>query len=177
MRLPADAVSRALRGLLPAHNFFVMPVSVSDIKQLRDQTGLPMGQCKEALETSGGDVAKALEFLKEKGAVIASKKSGRSLGSGSIQAYVHGHGGIAALAELLCETDFVARNPEFQTIAKDLAMQIAATPDEILDAGVEEILKQPFFKNPDTTVAQLIEGAVQKFGERSELGRFVKYTV
>lgn len=154
-----------------------MSVSVSDIKQLRDQTGLPMNQCKEALEASGGDVEKALEFLKEKGAVIASKKAGRSLGSGSIQAYVHGHGGVAALAELLCETDFVARNPEFQAVAKDIAMQIAATEDEVLAQGAEEILKQPFFKNPELTIAQLIESAVQKFGERTELGRFIKYTI
>ncbi|GMU74368.1 MAG: hypothetical protein AMXMBFR44_5650 [Candidatus Campbellbacteria bacterium] len=154
-----------------------MSVSVSDIKQLRDQTGLPMNQCKEALEVSGGDVEKALEFLKEKGAVIASKKAGRSLGSGSIQAYVHGHGGVAALAELLCETDFVARNPEFQTVAKDIAMQIAATDDAVLEQGADEILKQPFFKNPEVTIAQLIESAVQKFGERTELGRFIKYTI
>ncbi len=104
-----------------------MIIGVSEIKQLRDRTGLPMVQCKEALEYSGGDVEKALEFLKEKGAVIASKKQDRSLGSGSIQAYVHGHGSVAALAELLCETDFVARNPEFQALTKDIAMQIAAT--------------------------------------------------
>lgn len=136
-----------------------------------------MVQCKEALEYSGGDVEKALEFLKEKGAVIASKKQDRSLGSGSIQAYVHGHGSVAALAELLCETDFVARNPEFQALTKDIAMQIAATEDAILEQGVEEILKQPFFKDPSVTIANLIEGAVQKFGERTELGRFVKYTV
>ncbi len=154
-----------------------MSVSVEAIKQLRDQTGLPMGQCKEALEASNGDVAQALEYLKEKGAVIASKKSDRSLGAGSIQAYVHGHGAIAALAELQCETDFVARNPEFQEIAKDIAMQVAATDDETLAGGAEALLAQPFFKNPDITIAQLIEGAVQKFGERTELGRFIKYTV
>lgn len=174
---PAADGFRAHRAPLLTPNLFTMSVSVSDIKQLRDQTGLPMNQCKEALEASGGDVEKALDFLKEKGAVIASKKSGRSLGSGSIQSYVHGHGVIAALAELLCETDFVARNPDFQMLAKDVAMQIASLDDAILEQGAEEILKQPFFKDPNVTVAQLIEGAVQKFGERTELGRFIKYTV
>jgi elongation factor Ts len=154
-----------------------MSVDIALIKKIRDRTGLPMNQCKEALEASHGDIEAALEHLKETGALIASKKSGRDLGAGSVQSYVHGHGTVAALAELLCETDFVARNPEFQTLAKDIAMQIAASPDEILDAGAEEVLKQPFFKDPSITVSQLIEGAVQKFGERTELGRFVKYTI
>jgi elongation factor Ts len=154
-----------------------MTITVEDVKQLRDRTGLPLNQCKDALEGAGGDVEKALELLREKGATIAAKKSDRTLGSGSIQAYIHNNGAIGALAELQCETDFVARNPEFQAIAKDFAMQIAATDDAILEAGVDEILKQPFFKNPDVTLGGLIDGAVQKFGERTQLGRFCKYTV
>ncbi len=154
-----------------------MTITVEDVKQLRDRTGLPLNQCKDALEGAGGDVEKALELLREKGATIASKKSGRELGSGSVQAYIHNHGAIGALAELLCETDFVARNEEFQALAKDFAMQIAATDDAILEAGAEEILKQPFFKNPDVTLGGLIDGAVQKFGERTQLGRFCKFSV
>lgn len=154
-----------------------MSVEISDIKKLRDQTSLPMGQCKEALEHSNGDIPGAIEYLKSKGADVASKKAGRDLGAGSIQAYVHGHGTVASLAELLCETDFVARNPEFQEIAKDIAMQVAATDDEILEKGAEEFLKQPCIKDPEKTIGQLIEGAVQKFGERTELGRFEKYSI
>ncbi|MCR4275062.1 MAG: elongation factor Ts [Candidatus Campbellbacteria bacterium] len=154
-----------------------MAVTALDVKQLRDRTGLPLNQCKDALESSGGDIEKALDILREKGATIASKKSDRALGSGSVQAYIHNHGAIGALAELQCETDFVARNPEFQELAKDFAMQIAATDDAILEAGVEEILKQPFFKNPDITLGGLIDGAVQKFGERTQLGRFCKFSV
>jgi elongation factor Ts len=154
-----------------------MSISAQDIKQLRDLTGVPMMQCREALEEAGGDAAKALEVLKSKGAVAASKKAGRELGSGTVQSYVHGHGSVGALVELLCETDFVARNEEFQQIAKDIAMQIAATDDEVIDGGAEAILAQPTIKDPAQTLAMLIESAVQKFGERTELGRFVKFAL
>ncbi|HXK39243.1 MAG TPA: elongation factor Ts [Candidatus Paceibacterota bacterium] len=154
-----------------------MSISAQDVKQLRDLTGVPMMQCREALEEVGGDAAKALEVLKNKGAVAASKKASRELGSGTVQSYVHGHGSVGALVELLCETDFVARNEEFQQIAKDIAMQIAATDDEVIDGGAEAILAQPTIKDPAQTVAMLIEGVVQKFGERTELGRFVKFAL
>ncbi len=154
-----------------------MTISAQDIKQLRDATGVSMMVCREALEEAGGDQEKAMTILREKGAVSASKKAGRTLGSGTVQAYIHGHGSVGALVELLCETDFVARNEEFQQIAKDIAMQVAATDDEMLEKGAEELLLQPFFKNPEITLGSLIEGAVQKFGERTELGRFVKYSL
>lgn len=154
-----------------------MTISAQDIKQLRDATGVSMMVCREALEEAGGDQEKALAILKEKGAVAASKKSGRDLGSGTVQSYIHGHGSVGAMVELLCETDFVARNEEFQVIAKDIAMQIAATEDEVLEKGAEELLAQPFFKNPEVTLGSLVDGAVQKFGERTELGRFVKFAL
>lgn len=154
-----------------------MTVSAADIKQLRDRTGVSMMQCREALEEAAGDVEKALEVLKSKGAVAASKKATRELGSGTVQSYIHGHGSVGSLVELLCETDFVARNEEFQQIAKDIAMQIAATDDEVIDGGAEAILAQPTIKDPAQTVAMLIESAVQKFGERTELGRFVKFAL
>ena len=77
----------------------------------------------------------------------------------------------------MCETDFVARNEDFQALAKDLAMQIAATDDEVLAGGVEEFLKQPAIKEPEMTIGGLIEGAVQKFGERTQLGRFIKFSL
>lgn len=154
-----------------------MTISAQDIKQLREKTGVSMMQCREALEETGGDIDKALEILREKGALAASKKSDRELGSGTVQAYIHAHGAIGAMVELLCETDFVSRNEEFQTIAKDIAMQIAATDDEVLEGGAEALLATPFFKDPSQTIGSLIEGAVQKFGERTELGKFVKYTI
>ncbi len=154
-----------------------MTVSAQDIKQLRDKTGVSMMQCREALMEANGDMEKALEVLRASGAAVASKKSGRDLGSGTVQAYIHGQGSVGSMVELLCETDFVARNEEFQTIAKDIAMQIAATDDELLAGGAEALLKEAFFKDPSQTIGSLIEGAVQKFGERTELGRFVKYSI
>lgn len=154
-----------------------MTVSAQDIKQLRDRTGVSMMQCREALLETDGDMEKAIEILKSKGAIAAGKKADRELGSGAVQSYIHGHGAVGSLVELLCETDFVARNEEFQQLAKDIAMQIAATDDEILAGGVEAILAQPAIKSPDQTIGGLIEGAVQKFGERTELGRFVKFAL
>lgn len=154
-----------------------MTVSAADIKQLRDRTGVSMMQCREALEEADGDMDKAVELLQAKGAAVAAKKSGRELGSGSVQSYIHGHGSVGALVELLCETDFVAKNEEFQALAKDIAMQIAATDDEILSAGASALLEQPSIKDPSRTIGQLIEAAVQKFGERTELGRFVKFAL
>lgn len=154
-----------------------MTVSAQDIKQLRDKTGVSMMQCREALMEADGDMEKATELLRARGAAVASKKSDRDLGSGTVQAYIHGRGSVGSLVELLCETDFVARNEDFQAIAQDIAMQIAATDDEILAGGAGALLKEPFFKDPAQTVGGLIEGAVQKFGERTELGKFVKYTI
>jgi elongation factor Ts len=154
-----------------------MTVSAQDIKQLRDRTGVSMMQCREALEEAGNDMDKAMEILQSKGAAVAAKKSGRDLGSGTVQSYIHGHGAVGSLVELLCETDFVAKNEEFQQLAKDIAMQIAATDDEILSGGVETILAQPSIKDPARTIGMLIEGAVQKFGERTELGRFAKFAL
>lgn len=154
-----------------------MAVTAQEIKQLRDATGVPMMACREALEEAQGDMTKAMDILREKGALAASKKAGRDLGSGTVQAYIHNHGAIGALVELLCETDFVARNEEFQEIAKDIAMQVAASDDELIEAGAEAILAQPFFKDPSRTLGSLVEGAVQKFGERTELGRVVKFTI
>ncbi len=154
-----------------------MTVSAQDIKQLRDRTGVSMMQCREALEEAAGDIEKAIEILQSKGAAVAAKKSGRDLGSGTVQSYIHGHGAVGSLVELLCETDFVAKNEEFQQLAKDIAMQIAATDEEILTAGAEAILGQPSIKDPSRTIGMLIEGAVQKFGERTELGRFAKFAL
>ncbi|MEK7606161.1 MAG: translation elongation factor Ts [Patescibacteria group bacterium] len=154
-----------------------MAVTAQDIKQLRDATGVSMMVCREALMEADGDMTKAMDILREKGALTASKKAGRDLGSGTVQAYIHNHGAVGAMVELLCETDFVARNEEFQQIAKDIAMQVAATDDELLAAGNEALLKEAFFKDPSRTLGSLIDGAVQKFGERTELGRIVKFAL
>lgn len=104
-----------------------MAITTDDVKKLRDQTGVSIMQCKQALEEAGGDIDKALMILRKKGSAIAAKKSDRELASGSVASYVHGNKEIAATVVLRSETDFVAKNTEFETLAYDIAMQIAAT--------------------------------------------------
>lgn len=147
--------------------------SVEEIKALRDETGLSVMQCKKALEEALGDKDKVMELLKAKGAEIAGKKGDRNLGAGTVASYIHANGTVGAMVELLCETDFVGKNPEFQQIAYDIAMHISAMRPE----NVEELLKQDFIKDTSKTIEDLINGAVQKFGERTEIGRFTCFAL
>jgi elongation factor Ts len=150
-----------------------MTISTEQIKKLRDATGLSLQQIRVALEDAGGDEAKAMEILKEKSADIAAKKGDRSLGAGVVASYIHSGDTVGAMVELLCETDFVAKNPEFKAAAKDIAMHIAA----MNPTDVGELLEQPFIKNPSSTIGQLVNGVVQKFGERTEVGKFTRFSV
>lgn len=145
-------------------------IDAAKIKTLREQTGISFAQCKEALESAGGDMDGALAWLKEKGAAIAQKKSDRELGAGIVTAYIH-QNLIGVLVELHSETDFVAKNPEFKNLADDLAMQVAATDP----ADNAALLAEPFIKDPSLTVEQVVQAAVQKFGERVQLARFVRF--
>lgn len=137
------------------------------VKQLREETGISVMQCKKALEEAMGDVAKAKEILQALSAASAEKKADRTLGAGVIQTYVHSTNTAAGVAVLACETDFVARNPEFVQTAKDLAMHVCAMQPESLDA----MLEQPFVKDGDRTVKTVIDQATQKFGEKVVLTR------
>ena len=103
-----------------------MKLTTDVIKQLRDATGVSVMQCKKALEEAGGDLAKAEVILRKRSAASAQKKAGRDLGAGAVGSYTH-DGAIGAMVLLSCETDFVARNPEFVALARELAMQVAAT--------------------------------------------------
>ena len=153
-------------------------VTIEQIKELRSRTGISVLQCKEALEEAGGDEEKAAILLRKKGAEVSRKKQGRILGSGVVEAYIHAGSKIGVLVELLCETDFVARNSEFKELASDIAMHIAAMNPEHVDSGSEgdqALLEQPFVKDPSLTVCNLIEQAVQKFGEKVEIGHFTRY--
>jgi len=143
--------------------------TAEEIKALREETGLSVMQCKKALEDAGGDKTKALALLKEAGAAIAAKKGSRTLGAGTVAAYIHASGTVGAIVELLCETDFVGKNPDFKSTAYEIAMHIAAMKPE----NTDELLKQPFIKDPTKTVGDLVTGTIQKFGERTEIGRFV----
>ncbi len=190
-------------------------ITTADIKTLREATGLSVMQCRKALEEAGGDMAKAKIILQKKGSEIAEKKGDRVLGAGAVVAYIHASGTIGAMVELSCETDFVAKNPEFKAIGYDIAMHIAASnptflkkediseadrtkvaeafraevadkpadmQEKILAGKIDSyfadkvLLEQAFIKNPEQKIQDLVNGAVQKFGERTEIRRFVRYS-
>ncbi len=148
-------------------------ISTADIKILRNETGLSIAEVRNALGEASGDKDKALTFLKKRSAEVALKKGERALGSGSVASYIHGGGTSGTLVELSCETDFVAKNEEFKNLARDIAMHIAA----MNPTDTTELLTQPFVKSPDKTIQDLINGAIQKFGERTEVRRFSKFSV
>jgi len=148
-----------------------LKATTQSIKELRDATGISVGECKRALEEAGGDMEKAIAILKKRGAAFAKKKAGRELGSGYIYAYLHGDGKIGAMVEMRCETDFVAKNEVFKNLAKEIAMQVAATAPE----NTEALLKEPFIRNPEVNIQALIEEATQKTGERIGIGRFTRF--
>lgn len=165
-----------------------MEITTELIKKLRDQTGVSVMQCKKALEESGGDVDKAVAILQEKSADIASKKGDRTLGAGVISSYIHTSGTVGTMVELLCETDFVANNEEFKNLARDIAMHVTATNPQFLksedvpadaEEGASEsvLLTQSFIKNPEVTITNLLQSAIQKFGEKIEITRFVRYAI
>ena len=147
--------------------------SAADIKALREETGAGMLDCKKALDESNGDMTKAREWVKLRGLAKAEKKADRETKEGYIASYVHSTNKIAALVEILCETDFVARNPEFQAMAKNVAMQVAS----MAPANVEELLAQDFIKEPGTTIEELVKGLSGKIGEKFVVNRFVRYEV
>ena len=153
----------------PSQLKFIM-ITIEQIKELRDRTGISIAQCKKALEDAAGDINQALAFLKAKGAEIAEKKSSRELHAGVVSAYVHAGGKLGALVQVHSETDFVAKNNDFKVFADDLAMQIAA----MNPANLAELLTQPFIKDPTLTIDDLIKNQIQKFGERIEIARFVR---
>ncbi len=150
-----------------------MEITTELIKQLRDETGISVMQCKKALEQSAGDMDAARALLREEAAKIASKKGDRELGAGVIASYIHTTNTVGSLVELSCETDFVSKNEEFVQIAKEIAMHITAFAPE----SVDELLAQPFIMNGDITVAARLEEAMQKFGERTVVSRFERYAL
>ena len=141
---------------------------VEKVKHLRESTGLSFNEIKKALDEGGGDETKAVEILKAQGVKMAEKKASRSVNEGVVASYVHSTKKLGSMVEILCETDFVARNSDFQELAKDIAMHIVA----MKPASVEDLLGQPYVKNQDITIKELINGYVAKLGENIQLGRF-----
>ena len=193
-------------------------IKAEAVKELRERTGAGMMDCKKALTETGGDMEKAIDFLREKGLAAAAKKAGRIAAEGIVEAYIHGGGRIGVLVEVNCETDFVGKTDEFKELCRDIAMQIAASspefvskedvpqeaidhekeilraqalnegkPEKIVDKMVEGriekyykevcLLEQPFIKDPDKTVSQLVTEKIAKIGENISVRRFVRFQV
>jgi elongation factor Ts len=176
-----------------------MVVTASQVKELREKSGAGIMECKRALEQVQGDVGKAVDLLKQQGLAKADKKSGRTASQGLIEPYIHGAGRIGSLVEVNCETDFVARTPEFRELAHDLAMQVAATSpiyvsiddvpaeawtelekehgDREKAAAAVVLLEQPFIKEPKLTIRDLVRERIGKLGENIVVRRFARFEV
>ena len=163
-----------------------MQVTVDTIKELRQKTGVGIMECKKALTDCEGSMNAALDLLKQRGYLLAEKKKDRELGSGLVESYIHTGGQVGVLVELNCETDFVARTPDFSELAHDIAMQIAAmNPSCIAEEEVAEednpeevcLLLQPFIKDPQKTIQEIIVETIGKVGENIRLRRFSRFDI
>jgi elongation factor Ts len=193
-------------------------ISADMVKQLREKTGAGIMDCKKALGESQGDMDKAVEFLRKKGLATAAKRAGRSLSEGTIQSYIHMGGKLGVMVEVGCETDFVAKNEDFQEFARNIAMHIAASnplgiqpediPQEVIDKEMEIyraqakdmgkpeniidkiaegklqkfikeqcLLNQPYVRDPDITVGDLLNELIAKIGENISVKRFARFQV
>jgi elongation factor Ts len=149
-------------------------VSASAVRELREKTGAGMMDCKKALDETAGDVQKAVDYLRQKGLAAAVKKADRVAADGAVAAYVHAGGKLGALVEINCETDFVARTAEFQTLLRDMAMQVAAANpryvrrEEIPAAELEKektIYRQQALESgkPEKVVEKIVDGKMERF--------------
>jgi len=193
-----------------------MEVSSTIVKELREKTGAGFMDCKKALTETEGNLEKAVDYLRQKGLAAAAKKSDRVAADGAVGAYVHPGGKIGVLVEINCETDFVARTTEFQTLLKDMAMQIAAAnpryvrradvsgeeierereiylrqaqesgkPEKFIEQIVQGkmerfysevcLLEQPFIKDPEKKVSDVLTEAITRLREKIEVRRFARY--
>jgi elongation factor Ts len=196
-----------------------MEVRAESVKQLREKTGAGFMDCKKALAENRGDFDEAVRWLREKGLAAAAKKAGRATSEGLIGTYLHAGGRIGVLVEVNCETDFVAKTPEFQAMVKDLAMQVAAAspalarfvrreevpaetieqereiyraqargsgkPDKVIekivDGKVEKflsdicLLEQPFIRDPEKTVSDVVNETISRLGENVQVRRFARF--
>ena len=193
-----------------------MAISAQEVRKLRERTGQGMMECKRALEESGGDTEKAVDILRKKGLATAEKRSGRATAQGRVHSYIHHNGRVGVLLEVNCETDFVAKNEQFQALLSDLCLQIcAAAPiavrreevpaalvereraiareqvtgkpanivEKIVDGKLNKwyaervLLEQPFVKDQDRTVKDVLTEAVTKTGENIVVQRFARFEV
>jgi elongation factor Ts len=163
-----------------------LKISLELIKELREQSGAGIMQCRNALERTEGNREKALEYLKEQGMLKAISKSERIAAEGVVEAYVHTGGRVGAMVELNCETDFAARTDEFKELAHNLAMQVAAMDPKFVSeeevpkgADIEPqaacLLLQPYIKDQELTIQDIITETIARVGENIKVSRFARF--
>ena len=170
-----------------------MGVSAEDIKKLRDMTSCGIIDCKKALEETKGDFDKAKEVLQKRGLELALKKGGRAANEGRVESYIHMGSKLGSLVEVNCETDFVAKSPDFCSFVKDVALQIAASSPKYIkkedvpadtlasqsdpDTFIKEncLMHQVFVKDPKITIQDYLNSVIAKLGENIFVSRFVRY--
>ena len=163
-----------------------LKIPTHKVKELREQSGAGIMDCRNALLEAEGDIEKALQILKERSLFQAQKKAKRPVTQGVIEAYIHTGGGIGAMVEVNCETDFVARTDEFKELAHHLAMQVAAISPQFIskeevpegadvDPQVACLLLQPYIKNPDKTIQDIITETIARVGENIKVKRFTRF--
>lgn len=143
------------------------------VKKIRAEMGLGIMEIKAALEEAEGDEKRAKEILKEKGFKKAEKRAERETHQGRVATYTHSTGKIGVMVEMLCETDFVAKNEDFLTVAKDLCLQVAAMDPE----NTEALLEQEYIKDPSQKIKDLVTALNAKFGENIKVGRIVRFEI
>ena len=157
-----------------------MPTTTELIKELREKTGAGIMECKRAVEDAVGDLVKAEQLIKERGLAMAEKRKGAEAGQGLIESYVHA-GRIGAMIELNCQTDFVARTAEFRTLAREIAMQVAATNPSRISSREEStdgdvpLLDQPYIRDSARTVQELVNETISKVRENVVIRRFARF--
>lgn len=150
-----------------------MAFTAQDVKNLREKTGAAIMDCKKALEEADGDMKKAEELVKARGLAKAEKKADRETKEGFIGTYVHSNGKIGVMVEMLCETDFVGRNEEFQKLAREIALHLATSEAK----DVEELLKEEYVRDASVTIQDLVKQLSGKIGEKMVVNRFVRYMI
>jgi len=148
-------------------------INVDQIKKLRSQIGAGIADIKQALEEAGGDEKKAKAILRQKGLDKAAKKAERETGAGVVEAYIHANKQSGTIIVLTCETDFVARNDDFQKLAHEIAMQVCAMSPK----DVKSLLEQPWIRDESKKIGDLVKEAIAKFGENIKIKEIKKFQI
>jgi elongation factor Ts len=146
---------------------------IDQVKQLREETGISISECNKVLKEVGGNLEKARKLLRQKGKQIAAKKEAREVGEGVVEVYIHPTRKTAAMVDVRCETDFVARSEGFKKLAHELALQAASMNPET----VEELLSQPYIRDPGKTIRDLVVESIAKIGENIVIKRFSRFEI